>query len=271
MSELDRKAFLRLMTVGLASFLGRPVPLLGQTPDATAQQVDLTALHQKADLSVFSPSNSEASWARLKFPCTNGDWDDWNAHAQGDLNFLQHMNQTTSVSISSSLWNVANIDQLDEMIRYPFIFMHAEMPPELSATQIANMREYLLRGGFLFAEDCVRGKFHHNRGGGPDPDLFFTGIMDTMPKILPEAKIEKLPNDHPIYHCFYHMPNGLPMCQGQPHGGHGVMLNGRMVAFLSPHDNHCGWTYAPWFPAGVGDLALQMGTNLYVYAMTQNA
>jgi hypothetical protein len=298
MSELDRKTFLRLMAAGAASFLGRPLPVLGQTLNPNGQfdvpnQSDQFRNQQLAPMrgsqairvnqtrqTIAQPSqtmlssNSQASWGRLKFPCIDGDWDDWNAHAHGDLNFLKHLNDTTSISISSVDWNVANIDKIEEMTRYPFLFMHAEMPPDLSAQQIANLREYILRGGFLFAEDCVRGKSHHHRGGGPDPDLFFQGIMETMPKVFPEAKIEKLPNDHPVYHCFYHLPNGLPMCQGQPHGGHGVTLNGRLVAFLSPHDNHCGWTHPAWFTnkdPRAGELALQMGTNLYIYAMTQNA
>lgn len=262
MSELDRKTFLRLMTLGAASFLGRPLQSIGQTfPNPATSAADSQILN----------SQSQAGWGRLKFPCIDGDWDDWNAHAHGDLNFLQHLTQKTSVSVSPVDWNVASIDKIEEMTRYPFLFMHAEVQPDLNPTQIANMREYLLRGGFLFAEDCVRGKSHHHQRGGPDPDFFFQGIMATMPKIMPEAKIEKLPNDHPLYHCFYHLPDGLPFCQGQRHGGYGVTLNNRLVAFMSPHDNHCGWTNARWFPQGAGDLALQMGTNLYIYAMTQNA
>lgn len=294
MSELDRKTFLRLMTVGAASFLGRPLrsfaqneanqpqfnpPTGGNAPFVVpnrSQDFSQAQLRQpvaqNANLLSGAPSNSQASWGRLKFRCVDGDWDDWNAHAHGDLNLLENLTKKTSVSVSSSEWNVASIEKLDEMVRFPFLFMHAEMTPDLAPEHIANLREYLLRGGFLFAEDCVRGKNHHRARG--EPDFFFQGIMSAMPNVLPEAKIEKLPNDHPLYNCFYHLPNGLPFCQGQRHGGYGVTLNGRLVAFLSPHDIHCGWTNPRWFTGRdpmAGEYALQMGTNLYIYAMTQGA
>jgi len=58
--------------------------------------------------------------------------------------------------------------------------------------------------------------------------------------------------------------------QGTPHGAHGLTLNGRLLALLSPSDLHCGWTDGDrWFSREKKDQAMKMGTNIYVYAMTQ--
>jgi hypothetical protein len=90
-----------------------------------------------------------------------------------------------------------------------------------------------------------------------------------MPKVLPGAKIEPLPMDHPIFHCFFHM-DFWPHMQGTPHGPQGLYYNGRLAGLISPSDLHCGWVNGDrWFGPGMQRLAMQMGTNIYLYAMTQ--
>lgn len=243
--DLDRKSFLKLLAAGGASFLG-----LG------AQAMAATAMR-----------GSRVKWGRVKFRCIGGDTDDWNVHPHGDMNLMDAVIDQTTVNLDKQ-WNVAAIDKVAELSRYPFLFMHAELPPELDDKARKNLREYLLRGGFLFAEDCVIGKM--NLGTNPRNDRFFLTMAEELPRIVPEAKFERLPNDHPVFHSLYHMPAGLPHMQGTPHGGWGLTLRGRLLAFLSPSDLHCGWTNGDqWFGAGQQELALKMGANLYVHAMTQ--
>jgi hypothetical protein len=156
------------------------------------------------------------------------------------------------------------------MALYPFLFMHAEAPPDLDAADRVNIREYLLRGGFLFAEDCVDDKglkIGGHASGGHTSDKFFLRMAEELPLILPEATFERLPLDHPIFNCYYHLSGGIPHMQGTAHGLHGVTYNGRLVAVLSPSDIHCGWT--GYFSEYQRRAALKMGTNIYLYAMTQ--
>ena len=243
MAEISRSKFLKLLAIGGASFLGVGPTILGS-----------------------SPQRGPASpWSRLKFTCRGGDTDDWNVHPNGDLNLIDGIRTQTSANVEKH-WNVADVSKLDSMVPFPFLFMHSERAPELDENHYANLREYLLRGGFLFAEDCVNGKSRSDRSG----DEFFRHAAEIdFPKIFPEAKLELLPNDHPIFHCFHHFKDGLPHMQGIPHGLHGVTLNGRLVAVLSPSDNPCGWTNGEkWFGAYKHQQAVQMGTNIYLYAMT---
>lgn len=204
-------------------------------------------------------------WARLKFTCRDNDNDDWNVHPNGDLNLIDAISDETSANVEKH-WNVAEIAKLDTMTQFPFLFMTSEMAPDIDDTSRANLREYLLRGGFLFGDDCVKGKNRSDHSG----DEFFRRMLEVeLPKMLPDAKIELLPFDHPIFHCFYHFDNGLPHMQGIPHGLHGVNLNGRLVSVLSPSDIHCGWTNGEkWFGRGKQMQAFQMGVNIYLYAMT---
>jgi hypothetical protein len=206
-------------------------------------------------------------WARLKFPCRDGDLDDWNVHPNGDLNLIDEIRAKTSLNVEKR-WNVAESERLETMTPYPFIFMHAEMAPALGAKDVANLREYLLRGGFLFAEDCVNGKGRSDKS----KDEFFRRMRDVeFPRILPEATLEKLPNDHPVFHCLYRFNNGLPVMPGRKDLGlHGLKLNGRIVALLSATDLHCGWTNgAQWYGHEKHVESIQMGINIYLFAMCE--
>ncbi len=206
-------------------------------------------------------------WARLKFPCRGGDLDDWNVHPNGDLNLIDEIRAKTALNVEKR-WNVADSARLETLTPFPFLFMHAELAPDLGPRDVANLREYLLRGGFLFAEDCVNGKL---RSDG-SKDEFFRRMRDVeYPRILPEARLEKLPPDHPVFHCFYRFPAGLPVMPGRKdHGLHGLKLNGRIVSLLSATDLHCGWTNgAEWYGPEKHVQSLQMGINIYLFAMSE--
>jgi hypothetical protein len=241
MNEINRKHFLKLLAAGGASFLGLPAL-------AVAGEIR----------GPLSP------WARLQFPCRGGDTDDWNVHPNGDLNLIDAIRDQSAANVEKR-WNVADISKLETMTPFPFLFMHAELAPDLEKSQCVNVGEYLRRGGFLFAEDCVNGKLR-SAGTG---DEFFRRMAETeFGRILPEARLEKLPEDHPVFHCLYHLNNNAIHMQGVRHGLHGLFLNGRMVALLSPSDIHCGWANGDaWFGHQKQVAALQMGINIYLYAM----
>lgn len=247
---MNRKSFLQMLAVGGASLVAQKT--FGQTTPAP----------------VVTKPGAGLPWARLRFRAREGDDIDWSVHPHGDLNLIDHMNANTTVNLARK-WNVADVGKLDEMTAYPFLFMHGELPPELRPEERQNIREYILRGGFLFAEDCVIGK--GNLGQSRHNDFFFRHMAETeLSRIIPEAKLVRLPNDHPVFHSLFDFSNGLPHMQGTPHGLHALMLNERVVAFLSPSDLHCGWTNGDaWFGPGQASIAMKMGANIYAYAMTQ--
>ncbi len=244
--ELTREQFLKLVAAGGAAFLGLNSPALGQD----------------------APKGPPVPWGRLKFIGEEGDTEDWHVHPHGDINLMDLIRDETSTNLQKK-WNVADVADLSTMTPYPFLFMHGEVGPVLSDTDKQNLREYFLRGGFLFAEDCVKGYGHH--GMNRNNDYFFRAMMAQLPSVLPDAKIEQLPMDHPLFHCFYHFDE-WPHMQGTPWGPHGLIHDGRLVALISPSDLHCGWTNGDqWYGYGKQKKALEMGANIYLYAMTRAA
>ncbi len=207
-------------------------------------------------------------WARLRFLSEGADDRNWTVHPHGDLNLIDHINLHSNLKILKK-FNAPKIQNLEQMTQYPFLFMHSESAPELDDTARANLREYMLRGGFLFAEDCVIG--YGTKGHNKLNDHFFTTMFDELRRVLPEAKLETVPLDHPLFHAFHRL-NDWPHMQGAPHGPWSLTLRGRMLALLSPSDLHCGWANGvKWFGAEKADAAFKMATNIYIHAMTQNA
>jgi hypothetical protein len=244
MSQLTREQFLKMVAAGSASFLG------------------LNALAPAGE----PPKGPLVPWGRLKFVGEMGDTEDWHVHPHGDLNLIDSIRDQTSLNLEKK-WNIADIADLSSMVPYPFLFMHAEIAPVFDAAARQNLREYFLRGGFLFAEDCVHGYMHH--GNNDTNDFFFRGMAGELTSLLPGAKFEQVPLDHPLFHCLYHFDE-WPHMQGTPHGPWGLTYNGRLVALLSPSDLHCGWTNGDaWFGHDQQVKAMQMGANIYMLAMTQ--
>lgn len=239
---MTRKEFLKLTAAGALSFL-------------------------HCETVLASARGSRVRWGRLKFPTAGHSPENWSVHPNGDLNLMDQILEHTTVRLDFQ-WNVADVQKIEQMSRYPFLFMHAEAPPVLDESARANLREYFLRGGFLFAEDCVIGS--GSQGNNGLNDKFFLRMAEELPRILPEAQFERLPTDHPIFAAFYPMRE-WPHMQGTPHGPWGLTLHRRLVALLSPSDLHCGWTAgARWFGPSKAEAALRMGTNIYVHAMTQD-
>ena len=243
MSEISRQQFLKILAAGGASLFGMAPQMFGQTK-------------------LRGPL---LPWARLKYTCRGNDDDDWNVHPNGDLNLIDSMHSSADLNVEKK-WNVAEISKLETMTQFPFLFMHSELAPQLADSERANLREYLLRGGFLFAEDCVVGKNRSDRS----KDEFFRRMAETeLGKILPDAKLERLPVDHPVFQGYFRFGQ-IPHMQGIQHGMHGITINGRLAVLLSPSDTHCGWTNGDsWFGAGKQQEACRLGINIYLHAMTQ--
>ena len=80
-----------------------------------------------------------------------------------------------------------------DIFKYPLLYTVEPEQMVLRQTDIANLAEYLARGGLWFADD-----FH----GNEEFDLFWEQIQ----RVLPESSLVELDISHPIFHCFYDIP-----------------------------------------------------------------
>jgi hypothetical protein len=147
-----------------------------------------------------------------------------------------------------------------DIFNYPFIHLTGHGNIVFNKQEAENLRNYLIAGGFLHADD--------NYG----LNLFF---RREMKKVFPELEFVELPWSHPIYHQKFDFNKGLPKVhehEGKAPQGFGLIYKGRVVCFYTYEcDLGNGWEDQDIYndPESVRLQALKMGANLLQYTFTQ--
>ncbi len=114
--------------------------------------------------------------------------DDWNHHRTDLGNLTAYVEQRWKRDLTWQVIDIAHAEP-DDLLQSPVLFFSGKLIPELSDRQVQNLRQYIDRGGFLFAEACC---------GGKDFDAGFRKLMRRMfPS--PENEMRLLPPEHPVW------------------------------------------------------------------------
>ena len=165
----------------------------------------------------------------------------------------------------------------ERIFEYPFMFMQqpgrGNWRP--TAQEAANLREYLLRGGFLLVDD-LHGEY--------DWAVFQAG----MRRVFPDRPIIDIPADDPLMHIFYDLDertaipgerhlrfnrSGQIVAQMEgPPRWRGIYDDNKhlMVAIDFNIDMGDAWEHAddPYYQVPMTALAYKLGINYVIYAMT---
>lgn len=166
------------------------------------------------------------------------------------------------------------IDLDDGDVEYwPFMVVGLAQAWQLTDEQAANLREYLLRGGFLFCDSFF---------GGDN----WTVFEESLKRVFPDRAIVDMSDDHPIFHVVFDLPHvtqvQIPNAGAVMRGRRGSMGgtprwrgvvgdDGRLMVLIAyNNDVMDGWQWAddPRYPADLANLSLQIGVNVVMYAMT---
>ncbi|MFH1074234.1 MAG: DUF4159 domain-containing protein [Candidatus Firestonebacteria bacterium] len=204
-------------------------------------------------------------WARVKFESKlpaeskRENMEVWDTDFNGDITLLTALENNSTIKTDKTIYKVSFKD-LKEIAGFPMVFIHGSGIPVFSSEEIKNMREYMQRGGLIYAEDCQL---------EPKEDYFYLEMKKLVEeKIFPGKKLEPLDYKHPIFDCFYHFPLGFPLIVGVDHPFLGLPdEKGRLMMFLSSKDLHCGW-HRHRQKKIVQREALKGGINIIIYALT---
>lgn len=193
--------------------------------------------------------------AKLKY---NGGGD-WYANKTALPNLIRFSNKELGTNLKPDE-DVVEVGSSDLFI-YPYVYMTGHGNVIFSMEEAANLRTYLMGGGFLHIDD--------NYG----LDKF---IRIELKKVFPELELVELPFDHPVYHQKFDFPKGLPKIHehdGKPSQGFGLLYEGRLVVFYSFEcDLGNGWEDPRIHndPEEKRQQALRMGANILSYCFTTN-
>jgi len=155
----------------------------------------------------------------------------------------------------------------EDLYACPVLYLAGHFDFELSKAERDALAGHLRRGGFLIADACC----------GTDP---FDGALRRMlQQAFPEAKLERLPADHPVFAgtpgfritSVAYSPDVLKAHPGlnQPELW-GMQVNGRLAIVYSPYSLGCGLS-GPVFEGCWGlasEDARHLAANIVLYAMT---
>jgi len=117
-------------------------------------------------------------------------------YPRSDRHLLAGVRRLTRID-ARSVEQVVSLDGTDEIYNWPALYGvevgHWLLPDD----QAAQLREYLLRGGFLMVDD-----FHGSSTEFDEVNEWQT-FIESMDKVFPDRRIEDIPNDDPIFHVLY--------------------------------------------------------------------
>jgi hypothetical protein len=189
--------------------------------------------------------------------------------------FFAALRRVTNIQVAE---NSIHLELTDKRIfDYPFLFLQqpggGNWRP--TAEEAANLREHLLRGGFLLVDD-----FQGERD--------WAVLEAAMHKVFPEREIVEIPSDDTLMHIFYDLDKNNPIpgdrhlrfdrngqitvqMPGPPHW-RGIYDDHQrlMVAMNYNMDMGDAWEHAddPNYPGPMTALAYKFGINYVIYAMT---
>lgn len=213
---------------------------------------------KKVILTIFILSNillaqNEVQIARLKY--SGGG--DWYNDPSAEVNLLKYVQEVTGIKTKPE-YVFVDINS-DRIFNYPILFLTGHGNITFSDTEAKRLRKYLENGGFLYADDDY----------GMDQ-----AFRREMKKVFPDEKLVEVPFNHIIYHSFFNFEKGLPKIHehdNKPPQGFGFFLNGRLCVFYTYESNlGDGWVDPEIYndPPEIRELALKMGTNIIIYALT---
>ena len=225
-----------------------------------------------------SDQRAEWTFARFHYPSGSGNpfsgfrgFQLWAAdYPKADRQFVQGVRRLTRLH-ARPMEQIVDADS-DDLYNWPWIYMEHGAGWDLSEVQASRLRQYLLKGGFLFADDTH---------GDYEWEAFFRGLK----MIFPDRSVEELKDDDEIFHVVYDLDQRF-----QIHGTRflwggrvyssdmaepkwrGVRDDSGRIMVAICHNSDVGdaweWADSPQYPERETSLAYRIGVNYIIYGLT---
>ncbi|MEM7416963.1 MAG: DUF4159 domain-containing protein [Gemmatimonadota bacterium] len=243
-------------------------PPLGSAPSVTWFEdfVREAAPQQSA------PYDARYHFTRIQFSATRRGFGGWGGrggaqwahdYPRADRNFLAILNETTFIDTSRELSTIVSLED-PELFNNPITYLVEPGFWQPSPEAIENLRNYLLKGGFLIIDDF--------RGPRELDNLEFY-----LMQALPELRMLEIDSSHEIFDTFFRVdPEGLlPPYGGYPPAYYGIFEDNdpskRMMVMINANNDIAEyWEFSDYGYYGIdlSNEAYKVGVNYVVYALT---
>ncbi len=191
---------------------------------------------------------------------------EWKTRHAGLSVLLNQFNRKTEIPVKYAVQELRLTDP--KLFDAPLLYMTGHEDFRLKSEEVAALRQYLQKGGLLFAEACCGRK------------AFDAAFRRELAKIMPGAALEPVPAGAPVFS----LPNKLtamgvtPALAAQlgnrftvPPTLLAVQKDGHYAVIFSPYGLAGGWELSQNpYALGYDDAgAMALGENILLYAITQ--
>lgn len=179
---------------------------------------------------------------------------DWYANPTSLPNLIKFCNKNINTKIKTKPGLVE--PSSSDLFSYPYVHMTGHGNVVFSPSDVENLRNYMISGGFLHIDD--------NYG----MNEFIRGEIK---KIFPNNDLVEIPASHPIFQKPYPFPDGIPKIHehdGKRPQAFGIFIENRLVLMYSYEtDLGDGWEDLEVHNDSqeVREKALKMGANILNY------
>jgi hypothetical protein len=180
---------------------------------------------------------------------------------RADFHFMTILSELTFVQGMVDQGNILTLDDPD-LAKFPVAYMSEPGFWTMADEEMAGLRAYLLKGGFVIFDDFREDHMYN--------------LEAQMRRVLPGATWQRLDATHPIFHSFFEINSleDVPGFYGIPEW-HGIFEDNdpkkRLLAIANyNHDLGELWEFSDtgYFPVDLSNEAYKFGVNYVVYAMT---
>ncbi len=200
-------------------------------------------------------STVKTGFARLQYD-GGGDW-------YNDPEVLPNLAKYINTTLASGMPIDQNVVRAGDskLYDFPFVYLTGHGNIRFTEGEVQNLRQWMLRGGFLYADDDY----------GMDESF-----RREIKRVFPEKELVELDASHPLYTSYYDFSGGIPkihLHDEKPPQAYGIFDdNGRMMLYYTYETNISdGWADPDTHndPPELRDTALRFGLNIVHYIMTR--
>ena len=187
-----------------------------------------------------------------------GGGGDWYSDPGSLPNLLEYLGDHTNISVNLLEKRAKIGDDVFKRSSYLYLTGHGNI--KFTDEEAQLLRDQLLAGAFLHADDNF----------GMDKSF-----RREMKKVFPEKDWVELPLDHPIFNIYYKFPNGLPKVHEHENNRPQALAlfneGNLVVLYTFESDLGDGWEDGRVHndPEDIRQSALEMGTNIILYALSR--
>jgi hypothetical protein len=177
-----------------------------------------------------------------------------------EINLNEFIGRTTKVDVEDNSYRLIELSS-PEIFEFPFAYISEPGEMEMTEAEVANLREYIDRGGFILIDDF--------------DTWHMDNLREEMLRVFPDRVFERLDVNNPIFDLVYEvedLQSMAPYTAGGAPTYYGLVNSAGHIAVMALHNNDFAnfweWYGSPQYPLKPATDAFRMGTNFVVHAMT---